>query len=246
MDILFAQDPAGGILRRIEDNEPGAIADQRGQFVHIEAEIFLLPQAEGHCPRPGIVNHRLVNREAGIGKYDFIPRIGQSQQSKKNNRLAPGDDHYFFARDPYSARAGDVLRNGLAQLGQAGRGAVVGPALAQGADSSFNHVGRSVEIGLANFQVDNLLTQTLQCPRLVQDFKGSLSPEPRHALSQSKFVLRSFFHSEAKHSIISRQEHAASACVALASSPTAFEVKIKPRGRGRPGHTWATVTSSSG
>ena len=102
-DVLLAQHSAGRILRRIQNDEPGAIADQRRQFVHIEAEIFLLAQADGHRPRPDVVNHRLVNREARVGEDDFISGVGQAPaERKENNWLAAGDDHHLVARDLHS------------------------------------------------------------------------------------------------------------------------------------------------
>ena len=40
VDVLFAEHASGRILRRIQNDEPGAIGDQRRQFVHIETEIL--------------------------------------------------------------------------------------------------------------------------------------------------------------------------------------------------------------
>jgi len=65
----------------------------------------------------------------------------------------------------------------------------VRPALTQSADSGFNDVGWCIEIRLANLKVNDFLALTFQGARLVQNFKGGFSTEPRHALSQSKFML---------------------------------------------------------
>ena len=74
-DVLLAEHAAGGIVRRIQNDQPGAIGDQRRQFVDIQAEILLLVQADGHRLGPDVVDHRLVNREAGVGIDDLISNI---------------------------------------------------------------------------------------------------------------------------------------------------------------------------
>src|SRR4029077_7163945 len=74
------------------------------------------------------------------------------------------------------------------------RGSIVRPALTQSADSGLNHIGRRVEVRLANFQMDDFLTLTFQGACLIQDFKGGFSAEPGHALSQSKFMLCGWIH----------------------------------------------------
>src|ERR1700693_918254 len=68
------------------------------------------------------------------------------------------------------------------------------PALSQSADSSLEYVGRRVEVGFANFQMNYFLALMLQGTRLVKNFKGSLGAESRHALSQSKLMLYGFSH----------------------------------------------------
>src|ERR1700730_5467006 len=80
------------------------------------------------------------------------------------------------------------------RLWLSGRWAVVRPAIFHGLSAGFDDVLRGIEVGLANFQVDNIFALTLQGASLIQNFKGGLGAEPRHALGQSKFVLRSFFH----------------------------------------------------
>src|ERR1700681_219634 len=68
------------------------------------------------------------------------------------------------------------------------------PTLAQGIDSGLDYVGRRVEVRFANFQMNYFLALTLQGTRLVENFKGGLGAETRHALSQSKLVLCGFSH----------------------------------------------------
>ena len=122
MDSCWLKHAAGGILGRIQNDQPGAVADQRCQFVDIEAEIFFFAETDGHCPRPDIVNHRLVDGKAGIGEYDFVPSVGQGKHGKENNRLAARNYYHLVTGDFDSARTADVLGNGLPQLGSPAEG----------------------------------------------------------------------------------------------------------------------------
>jgi hypothetical protein len=61
-------------------------------------------------------------------------------------------------------------------------------------DGGFDYVGGSIEIGLADFQVDDALPLTFQRTRFVQDFESRLGAEARHAACQLQFVLRGLCH----------------------------------------------------
>ena len=74
-NVLFTKHAAGGILRRVQNDQPGTIVDQRGQFIHIETKIFLFTQADRHRAAADVVDHGLVNREARIGINNLIPDI---------------------------------------------------------------------------------------------------------------------------------------------------------------------------
>ena len=96
------------------------IGDQGLQFVDIETEVSLLSQTNGYCAGSGIVNHRLINREAGIGIDNLVSAIRQGKKRKKNNRLATGNHYNLGGIDFHSAAAAGVFGNGLAQRGQPG------------------------------------------------------------------------------------------------------------------------------
>jgi hypothetical protein len=38
-----------------------------GEFLHVEGEIALFAQVDGHSPAADVIDHRLVDREAGVG-----------------------------------------------------------------------------------------------------------------------------------------------------------------------------------
>ena len=74
----------------------------------------------------------------------------------ENDRLAARNDDHFLARNRNLASAADVVGNGLAQVGQAGGGTVMGPSLVERVDSGLDDIGGRVEVGLSNFQVNDL------------------------------------------------------------------------------------------
>ena len=78
-NVLFLQDAAGRILRRIQNDELGPVIDQPGELVHVEPKIQLLAQPNRHRFRADVVNHRLVNRESGIGIDHLVPFFRQRQ-----------------------------------------------------------------------------------------------------------------------------------------------------------------------
>ena len=61
---------------------------------------------------------------------------------------------------------------------------------------SLNDVLWSIEIGLADFQVDNVLALPLQSASALQHFKCSLRAQARHAASQAQLVLKGLRHSK--------------------------------------------------
>jgi len=74
----------------------------------------------------------------------------------------------------------------------------------EGVDTGFDNVGGSVEIGLADFQVDDALALTLQGAGFVEDFESGFGAEPGHAAGKQQFVLRGLGH-EDERSLIKSQ-----------------------------------------
>ena len=179
------------------------LGDLRGQFLDVEAEIQFFAQLNGHRLGADEVDHRLVDREAGIGVDDLVAFFGQRGDGVEHDRLAAGNDDHLFRRDLDVARARDVIGDRLAEFGQARRWAVVRPALVQGVAAGFDDVGGRVEIGLADFQVNNALALRFQGTRPDQHFEGGLGAQPRHPLGQTQCGSDTscFFHSGSSHYI---------------------------------------------
>ncbi len=75
LDVAALHNAAGGILRRIQNDQSGSVVDERGQFVDIEREVALLAQVDGHGASANVVDHRLVDGKARIGIDDLISFI---------------------------------------------------------------------------------------------------------------------------------------------------------------------------
>ena len=153
-----------------------------------------------------IVDHRLVDGEAGVGIDNFISLINQCQNRKENNRLAAWNHNHFIARNWHFAGVADIVGNGLAQVGQTGGGTVVGPSHMQSVDARLDDIGRSVKVGLTDFKVNDFLALLLQSAGAVQNFKGGFSTEPRHPAGQAQFEL-------------GRSEHSGDEIIALCRGP---------------------------
>src|ERR1700756_3887364 len=139
-DVAALENSACGILRRIEDDQPSAVVDQRGEFVDVEREITLLAELDRDGASADVVNHRLVDGETGIGIDDLIPFINQRKDRKKNNGFAAGDYDYFVAGHFSAASAANVCGEGCAEIGQAGRRAVMRPTLAQSINPGLDYI----------------------------------------------------------------------------------------------------------
>ena len=178
---FFVQHAAGRVLRRIQDDELRAVVNQPGEFVDVEPEIHLLAQLDRHRFRAEEVDHRLVNRESGIGVDDLVPFFDQREDGEEDDGLAAGDNDHFFGCRCYAARLTHILSDRLAQRRHPGGRPVVGEALVQGIARRLDDVARGIEIGLPDLEMDDVAALGLQRARFHQHFEGGLGAETRHA-----------------------------------------------------------------
>ena len=113
-DVLLGQHAACRVLWRIQNKELCAIVDRNGELIDVEPEFsFNSSRNWRHRFRTDIVDHRLVDREAGIRVNDFISVFGESQNGKKDDRLATGNDDHFVGRHVYPARLAHLVVRSL-------------------------------------------------------------------------------------------------------------------------------------
>src|ERR1700752_3524618 len=70
--VLLIEHAAGGVVRRVEYDQPGAVADFVGEFVDVEPKIFFFAQMHGHWLSTQETDQRFVDRESGVGINDLI------------------------------------------------------------------------------------------------------------------------------------------------------------------------------
>ena len=95
--------------------------------------------------------------------------------------LPPGVTTTLAGTVGRAARAVEVVGDGLSQIGLAGGGAVVGPAVADGADAGLADVAGGVEIGFADLEVDDVAALRFQRAGADEDFERGFGAEPLHA-----------------------------------------------------------------
>jgi hypothetical protein len=102
---------------------------------------------------------------------------------EEHDRLGAGRDDHFFGRDGDAARLADVLGDGLAELRQPCRRTVVRRPRIERLLRRLLDVSGRVEVGLPDFQVDDLAAGALELPRPGQHLEGGLRSQPGHPRS---------------------------------------------------------------
>ena len=154
--VGLRDDTAGRVLRRVEDDEAGAVAEQRVELVGVEAEPPLLAQRQRHRRRTGEADGRLVDREARVGVDHLVTRPGGGEDGEEEERLRTGRDENALGIDGQAARRGDRRRRGLPQHRQPGRLAVMRLARPDRRDPCLRDMLRRLEVGLADLEVDDV------------------------------------------------------------------------------------------
>src|ERR1019366_4690372 len=113
-NVFLGKHAAGRVLRRVQDDQPGAVVDQRGEFLDIKTKIALLAQRNGSRASADILDHRLVDGEAGIGIDNLVSLVDEGEDGMENDWFSAGDYDHFLARNRNLASAADVVGYGLA------------------------------------------------------------------------------------------------------------------------------------
>src|SRR5581483_11976109 len=102
-NIALAQHTASGILGRVNDDELGAIVDEVGEFIHIQAKIHFFAQLDGNSLGADKVDHGFVDRESWIGIDDLVAGLNQRQNGEEDDGLAAGNNDHLFWTDGNAA-----------------------------------------------------------------------------------------------------------------------------------------------
>jgi len=137
------------------------------RFVKEGAYVFIMGrrQAIGYGLRADHPEDHRIRDETRIRDHDLIALFNEGKDAEKDDGLATGDNHHFFRCNVDPARLAHMLRDDLAQLRQTSRRAVMSEALVQGVACCVDDVGRRIEIGFSNLEMDNVAPLGLQRSR---------------------------------------------------------------------------------
>ena len=185
-DFAFRHGTAGRIAGRVDDDQPRLRRDAGKQFVGTEGKTVLLAQDDRHRFGTGVLDHRAVDREAGVRIHDLGPRFAEHQHRKEHRRLAAGHD------DDAGRRHGDVVtlmqvrRHRLAQRQDAVGRRVAVMAVLKGFDCGFDDVRGRLEVRLTNAERDDVAALGLQRGGPRQHVKRRFRTKSAHAGCKGK------------------------------------------------------------
>jgi hypothetical protein len=177
-------DASGRIVRIVQDDEARLGTHAVAELTHVEGERLLLQQPHRHRDAADVPDHRLVDREAGIGIEDLVAFVHEGEDHEEHDRLGAGRDHHHLGRRAHAAPPRRVLCDRLPQLGQAGGRTVVRGPAAKGGDGGFGDMAGRVEVGLADLEMHHVAALRLQGPRAHEDLESRLRTQPRHPLRE--------------------------------------------------------------
>ena len=183
---LGADDAARGVVRRVEDDELRARSQPGGELVDVEGEVRGLVQRQGHRRGARPADRGLVDREARVGVHDLVTGSAGGEDGEEQERLGAGAHEDALGVDRDAARARQLGRRRLAQLGQPRARAVVRLARAERRAARLDDVRRGGEVGLADLEVEDVAPRALQraCPG--QHGERGLGPEPMDPARQRR------------------------------------------------------------
>ena len=133
-----------------------SLRDQTQRLVSGKGEIIFFADRHRHRPRAGELDHRAVNRKAGIGIKNVGARFAEHQDRHEHGRLAAGEDHHLVRRNLDLETLVQIGGDRLAQRQDADRRRVAVMAVAQRLDRRLDDEIRRAEIGLADAEIDDV------------------------------------------------------------------------------------------
>ena len=185
LEVVRGRHAPRRILRRIQDHHPRAACHLPEKLVRIEAELPFRAERNRDGSGTREPDHRLVDGKPGIRVDHLVPGLEESQHGEEDDRLGARRDHDLFGPDGNPPGAADVLGDRLAHLGQPGRRRVVGVAVGKRAVCCLDDLGRGVEVGFPELEVDDVPPLAFQLLGPGEDLEGRLGAEPAHARRES-------------------------------------------------------------
>ena len=149
--------------------------DLRQHLVGGEGEPLSSFSAIGTGLAPGVLDHRAIDRKAGVRIHDLGAGLAEHQDREEHGGLAARQDDDRVGVDLDAVAALQVLGHRLAQRQDALRRRVAVMAVAQRLDGRLDDVRRRLEVGLADAEVDDVLALRASARRR--------APAPRRRVS---------------------------------------------------------------
>ena len=118
-DVLAGEQAAGRVGRRVQDEHPGPLRDERLELVQVGPELVLHPDRQRHDGPAGEPGHRLVDRVAGVRDDDLVARLDEREHRVVHDRLGAGRDDDVVGADRDVLPGRDVGRDRLAERREA-------------------------------------------------------------------------------------------------------------------------------
>ncbi len=142
---------------------------------------MLHPDRDGHRGGAHEAGQRLVDGVARVGHEDLVARVDQAEDGVQHHALAADRDEDLLRIGGHALAQVHVGGDGLAQGGDARERRVVGGALVEGLLGRLAHVGRRIEVRLADLEVDDRSALGLERPGAGADLEGALGADGAHA-----------------------------------------------------------------
>ena len=162
LEVVPGQHAAGRVGRRVDDDAARPRRDQRGQLVDVEPEVVGHPDRDRHRRGADEAGQRLVDGVARVRDQHLVTRVDQTQDGVQHHALATDRDEDLERFDRESLARRGVGGDRLAQRRDAGERRVVRRAGIERCLGRSADVGRGVEVGLADLEMDDRAPLGLQ------------------------------------------------------------------------------------
>ena len=172
-------------MQVVEDEQLGARRDLRLDGLEVEEEVALAGhEAVRHGDAAEELDLALVDGEAGVRVEDLVAGVHEREQELLDHRLAAGLHGDVLGPVGDVARRRDLVGQRLAQLGDAGVGAVAGLAGADRPLGVVDDVARRLQVHVAEVERVDGVAGGLPGGRLGGDGERRLGAEVVDALGQ--------------------------------------------------------------
>ena len=153
LQLRARRDRAGGVVGRVEDDQPGAGRDRRFQFLHRDGPVRR-HQIEQLGRAACSLDQRQIGVITGLQQDRLVPRLDQGEDAGGQCFGRAGSDHHFLFRNLQPLFAQIIVAHRAAQFGQAAHGRILVRFLHQRAPGGFQQFGRMFPVGKTLAEID--------------------------------------------------------------------------------------------